>query len=49
MSRKVKGVDAILMEKKQNKLELLAFMYDSLLIRLTKDIKDINELNKKIE
>ena len=49
MSRKVKGVDAIFMERKQNKVELLTFMYGSLLVRLTKDIKDINELNKKIE
>ena len=37
------------MERKQNKVELLTFMYGSLLVRLTKDIKDINELNKKIE
>ena len=49
MSRKLKGVDTILMERKQNKVELLTFMYGSLLVRLTKDIKDINELNKKIE
>ena len=49
MSAKRKGVDAIFMEKKQNKVELLTFMYGSLLVRLTKDIKDINELNKKIE
>ena len=28
---------------------LLPFMYGSLLVRLTKDIKDINELNTKIE
>ena len=49
MSRKVKGVDSIFMEKKPNvKVELLTFMYGSLLVRLTKDIKDINELNKKI-
>ena len=37
MSRKVKGVDAIFMEKKQNKVELLTFMYGSLLVSLTKD------------
>ena len=49
MSAKRKGVDAIFMEKKQNKVELLTFMYGSLLVRLTKDIKDINELNTKIE
>ena len=50
MSRnKTKGVDIIFAERKQNKVELLTFMYGSLLVRLTKDIKDINELNKKIE
>ena len=49
MISKRKGVDTIFMEKKQNKVELLTFMYGSLLVRLTKDIKDINELNKKIE
>ena len=50
MSRiKGKGVDSIFSERKQNKVELLTFMYGSLLVRLTKDIKDINELHKKIE
>jgi hypothetical protein len=50
MSRtKGKGVESIFSERKQNKVELLTFMYGSLLVRLTKDIKDINELNKKIE
>ena len=49
MSRKGKGVDPIFSERKQNKVELLTFMYGALLVRLTKDIKDIKELNKKIE
>ena len=49
MATKRKGVDPIFMDRKQNKVELLTFMYGSLLVRLTKDIKDINELNKKIE
>ena len=49
MSRNKKGIDAIFLERKQNKVELLTFMYGSLLVRLTKDIKDINELNTKIE
>ena len=49
MASKRKGVDTTFMDKKQNKVELLTFMYGSLLVRLTKDIKDINELNKKIE
>ena len=29
--------------------ELLSFMYGSLVVRLTKDIQDTNEINKKIE
>ena len=48
MATKRKGVDPIFMDRKQNKVELITFMYGSLLVRLTKDIKDINELNKKI-
>ena len=49
MSKRGKATDAIFMERKQNRVELLTFMYGSLLVRLTKDIKDINELNTKIE
>ena len=49
MSKRAKGTDAIFLERKQNRVELLTFMYGSLLVRLTKDIKDINELNTKIE
>jgi len=49
MSKKTKGSDELILERKQHKVELLTFMYGSLLVRLTKDIKDINELNKKIE
>ncbi len=49
MSKRNKGIDAIFMERKKNRVELLTFMYGSLLVRLTKDIKDIDELNKKIE
>ena len=49
MSKRNKGVDSIFLERKLNRVELLTFMYGSLLVRLTKDIKDINELNKKIE
>ena len=45
----MKGADTVFPEKKQNPVELLTFLYGSLLVRLTKDIKDINELNKKIE
>ena len=41
--------DSPYLERKQIKVDLLTFMYGSLLVRLTKDIKDINELNKKIE
>ena len=49
MSKRNKGIDAIFMERKKNRVELLTFMYGTLLVRLTKDIKDINELNTKIE
>ena len=48
MSRRNQSYDALL-ETKNIKVELLTFMYGTLLVRLTKDIKDINELNKKIE
>ena len=48
MSRRKQSYDALL-ETKNIKVELLTFMYGTLLVRLTKDIKDINELNKKIE
>ena len=48
MSKRTKN-DNTLLERKQIKVELLTFMYGSLLVRLTKDIKDIDELNKKIE
>ena len=48
MSKRTKN-DNTLLERKQIKVELLTFMYGTLLVRLTKDIKDINELNKKIE
>ena len=48
MSKFVKS-DNLYEERKQNKVELLTFMYGSLLVRLTKDIKDIKELNTKIE
>ena len=48
MSKRIKN-DNSLLERKQIKVELLTFMYGTLLVRLTKDIKDINELNKKIE
>lgn len=41
--------ESLYQERKSNKVELLTFMYGALLVRLTKDIKDINELNKKIE
>ena len=41
--------DSLYEERKQNKVELLTFMYGALLVRLTKDIKDIKELNTKIE
>ena len=48
MSKRNK-LDNSFLERKQIKVELLTFMYGTLLVRLTKDIKDINELNKKIE
>ena len=48
MSKGIKA-ESLYEERKQNKVELLTFMYGSLLVRLTKDIKDINELNTKIE
>ena len=48
MSRRNQSYDALL-ETKNIKVELLTFMYGTLLVRLTKDIKDINELNTKIE
>ena len=48
MSKRNKN-DNSLLERKQIKVELLTFMYGTLLVRLTKDIKDINELNTKIE
>ena len=48
MSRRNQSYDALL-ETKNIKVELLTFMYGTLLVRLTKDIKDINELNKRIE
>ena len=48
MSRRNQSYDALL-ETKNIKVELLTFMYGTLLVRLTKDIKDINELNKKME
>ncbi len=48
MSKKIR-IDSPYLERKQIKVDLLTFMYGSLLVRLTKDIKDINELNKKIE
>ena len=48
MSRRNQNENPIF-DKKQIKVELLTFMYGTLLVRLTKDIKDINELNTKIE
>ena len=48
MSKRNK-LDNSFLERKQIKVDLLTFMYGSLLVRLTKDIKDINELNTKIE
>ena len=48
MSKKTRNDNALL-ERKQIKVELLTFTYGTLLVRLTKDIKDINELNTKIE
>ena len=48
MSKKNK-IESSYLERKQIKMDLITFMYGSLLVRLTKDIKDINELNKKIE
>ena len=48
MSKKNR-IDSLYLERKQIKMDLITFMYGSLLVRLTKDIKDINELNKKIE
>ena len=48
MSQLIKS-ESLYEERKQNKVELLTFMYGSLLVRLTKDIKDIKELNTKIE
>ena len=48
MSKKTRN-DNSLLERKQIKVELLTFTYGTLLVRLTKDIKDINELNTKIE
>ena len=48
MSKRNK-LDNSFLERKQIKVELLTFMYGTLLVRLTKDIKDINQLNTKIE
>lgn len=35
--------------KSKHKVELLTFIYGSLIVRLTKDIQDLNEINKQIE
>ena len=48
MSKKNK-IENSYLERKQIKIDLITFMYGGLLVRLTKDIKDISELNTKIE
>ena len=49
MSKRNIKNDIPLLERKKIKVDLITFMYGTLLVRLTKDIKDINELNTKIE
>ena len=49
MSKRNIKNDIPLLERKKIKVDLVTFMYGTLLVRLTKDIKDINELNTKIE
>ena len=42
-------IDELYSSKTTHSSELLSFMYGSLMVRLTKDYKDLNEINKKSE
>ena len=42
-------IDELYSSKTTHSSELLSFMYGSLMVRLTKDFEDINEINKKSE
>ena len=42
-------IDELYSSKTTHSSELLSFLYGSLMVRLTKDYKDLNEINKKSE